>query len=59
MITTSTGRGLGVKEKHKSSVVTVLRKLSMNGDRKYTGAAGKINFSFENFEGVCVPARRG
>ncbi len=43
MITTYKGRGLGVKEKHYQSVVTVLRKLSMNGDRSYTGAAGKIS----------------
>ncbi len=43
MITTNAGRGLGVKGKHKKSEVTVLRKLSMNGDRSYTGAAGKIS----------------
>ncbi len=31
------GSGIGVKGKH------ILRKLSMNGDRSYTGAAGKIS----------------
>ncbi len=36
-------RGLGVKGKHKESVLTVLRKLSMTGDRSNTGAAGKIS----------------
>ncbi len=35
--------GIGGKGKHKLSGVTVLRKLSMNGDRSYTGAAGKIS----------------
>ncbi len=35
--------GIGGKEKHKQSGETVLRKLSMNGDRSYTGAAGKIS----------------
>ncbi len=35
--------GLAVKGKHKDSVLTVLRKLSLNGDRSYTGAAGKIS----------------
>ncbi len=34
---------LGVKGKHKESVLTVLRKLSKNGDRSYTGAAGEIS----------------
>ncbi len=43
IITTYTGRGLGVKGKYKSSEITVLRKLSINGDRSYTGAAGKIS----------------
>ncbi len=43
IITTYKWWGLGVKEKHSQSVVTVLRKLSMNGDRSYTGAAGKIS----------------
>ncbi len=37
------GSGIGGKGKHKESVLTVLRKLSMNGDRNYTGAAGKIS----------------
>ncbi len=37
------GTGIGGKGKHKNSGVTVLRKLSMNGDRSYTGAAGKIS----------------
>ncbi len=35
--------GIGGKGEHKQSGVTVLRKLSMNGDRNYTGAAGKIS----------------
>ncbi len=35
--------GIGGKGKHKYSGVTVLRKLSTNGDRSYTGAAGKIS----------------
>ncbi len=35
--------GIGGKEKNKSSGITVLRKLSMNGERSYTGAAGKIS----------------
>ncbi len=35
--------GLGVKGRHKEFVLTVLRKVSMNGDRSYTGAAGKIS----------------
>ncbi len=43
MITTYKVRGLGVKGKHYQSVVTVLRKLSRNEDRNYTGAAGKIS----------------
>ncbi len=37
------GSGIGGKGKHKYSGVTVLRKLSMSGDRGYTGAAGKIS----------------
>ncbi len=43
MIATKAGRGLGLKGQHKQSKVTVLRKLSMNGGRSYTGAAGKIS----------------
>ncbi len=35
--------GIGGKGKHKLSGVTVLRKLSMTGDRSYTGAAGQIS----------------
>ncbi len=34
--------GIGGKGKHKYSGVIALKKLSMNGDRSYTGAAGKI-----------------
>ncbi len=34
--------GIGGQGKYKKSGVTVLRKLPMNGDRSYTGAAGKI-----------------
>ncbi len=33
---------IGGMGKHKLSGITVLRKLPMNGDRSYTGAAGKI-----------------
>ncbi len=36
------GSGLRNKGKHEQSEVTVLRKLSMNGDKRYTGVAGKI-----------------
>ncbi len=36
-------RGLGVKGKHEEFVLTVLRRMSMNGDRSYTGAAGRIS----------------
>ncbi len=35
------GAGIGWWRKHKKSVVTVLRKWSMNGGRSYTGATGK------------------
>ncbi len=35
--------GIGGNGKYKYSGVTVLRKLSMNGVRSYTGAAGKIS----------------
>ncbi len=36
------GSGVGSKKKHKLSGVTVLRKLSVNVDRSYKGAARKI-----------------
>ncbi len=36
--------GVGGKEKNINNLgVTVLRKLSMNWERRYTGAAGKIS----------------
>ncbi len=35
--------GIGGKGNHKLPDVTVLRKLSLNGDRSYTGTAGKIS----------------
>ncbi len=35
--------GIGGKETHKKPGVTVYRKMSMNGDRNYIGAAEKIS----------------